>query len=89
MTNEELQARAFEIADESMRSLIECCCARVDEFGVFYVPLNEDGEDAANMGEVESFIVEACDWLTARGLCEVVESPDGPVITLFPGDRHA
>lgn len=78
-----LQARAFEIADESMVSLVQCQCLRVDETGCLWSPTNNDGREVVSVEDADPAIVNAVEYLKGRGLCEVIDSPDGEVILLI------
>ena len=79
-----LHQRAVAIADRAMRELVETECVKADEHGVMWAPLPCPGcggaEHFACMGQA---VREAVDWLTQRGLGEVVETEDGRAETLL------
>lgn len=77
MTEHEMIAWAFRIADESMRELLECSAIRVDEFGHVWSFVDDDGAEANTLAVAAPAIVEACEWLQARGIGEVMADPNG------------
>lgn len=83
MVDEELHVRALKIADESQRMLIECNCRKIDEIGMLYAPVDDDGEDVVGLEDAVDGVADACAWLIVRGLGDVVDLPDGPVIVLY------
>lgn len=83
---EAMFARALKIADESMLELIRCHARRADEHGVLWALVNEDGEEVTTLLEAETAVIEAVEWLKERGLCEVVESPQGATVILISVD---
>lgn len=84
----DLTARAFEIADECMVAMIECHAVPVGsgESPLFGLS-NENGNEVACLAEAEPAIIEAFEWLKARGLAELVEDEHGECILLKVNDE--
>lgn len=76
-------ARALEIADDAMKGLLTCHARRADEHGVMWALCDADGGDVATLAEADTPLIEAVEWLTERGLCELVESPGGATVLLL------
>jgi len=79
----EMTAKAFEIADQSMRSLIECHCVREDSFGHLFSPTNTEGSEVHSLADADPVIIEAVEWLVARDLASVFSNTDGDVVYLM------
>lgn len=75
-------ARAFEIADESMASLLRAHTLKCDEFGKLRKPLDDDGAEVATVAEADSATQDAIAWLAERGICEIIDEPGGEVILM-------
>lgn len=80
---EAMFARAVEIADEAMTELLMGHAKCVDESRVVWALAGEDGGDVATLAEADPPLIEAVEWLVQRGLCEVVESPNGATVILL------
>lgn len=80
---EALFARAVEIADEAMTELLCAHAKRADEQGAMWALCDADGGDVATLAEADPPAVEAVEWLQRRGLCEVVEHPNGASVLLL------
>lgn len=85
MSQSELTARAFEIADQCMVALLQSSAMRIDEHGVTWAVVDHDGNGVDCLDEADEGLVEAIEWLTKRGLAQVVDSPDGFVVVLTEG----
>ena len=82
MTEANLTARAFEIADESMFSLLQCHCLACDEHGVTLVMVGDDDQEVRTLDEAQEAIRAAVDWLSARGYVELSNDDGGHVVVL-------
>ncbi len=80
---EAMFARALEIADEAMTELLYAHAKRADEYGVMWALCDADGGDVAALAEADTPVIEAVHWLQERGLCELVESPNGATVLLL------
>lgn len=78
----QLTARAFEIADQSMTELLRAHALGCDEFGRTWRLVDADGADVATLEEADPALIESVEWLRERGLCEIVNGPDGDVVLL-------
>ena len=81
MSND-LTARAFEIADQSMIELLICHAVRVDGLTPIFGLSDENGVEVANLDEADPGIRDAFEWLELRGLAELVEDEAGACIVL-------
>lgn len=82
MITPDLASRAFEIADTCMLAQLQAHALRIDEFGTAWAVVDADGNGVHDLSESDEGTGEAVEWLTQRGLGEVVESPDGLVVVL-------
>ena len=79
---EALFARALKIADESMTSTLTTNAIRADEHGVMWALVDFEGGEVATLYEAYQGVIDAVEWLIERGLCELVEHPDGATVVL-------
>lgn len=80
MTHEEIVARAFEIADESMLELIagHAVAIRPQLYGL----VDENSREVATLDLADPAIQEAFEWLSLRGVAELVTDDRGEIISL-------
>lgn len=77
-------ARAFEIADEAMLSLLRSHTVKcVSDAMLLRRPLDDEGREVATVAEADAATQDAVAWLSERGLCEIIDEPGGEVITLY------
>lgn len=79
---EALFARGLEIADKAMTELVMTHAIRADEHGVVWALVDADGGDIATLYEADTPLIEAVEWLTQRGICELVENQHGAIVVL-------
>lgn len=80
MTHEEIVARAFEIADESMLELIAAHAVSIKP--CLYGLVDENGHEVTTLGVADSAIQEAFEWLALRGIAELVTDERGEIIKM-------
>jgi hypothetical protein len=78
---QQLTARAFEIADESMADLVRCHAIRVGD-AQLYALSDEHSGDVRTLEEADPALLEAFEWFSARGLAELVENEHGLCVLL-------
>lgn len=80
MTHEEIVARAFEIADESMLELLAAHAIRLqpDLYGL----VDENSHEVATLDAADAVIQESFEWLALRGFASLVTDEKGEVIRL-------
>jgi hypothetical protein len=82
-------ARAFELADDSMREQLQAHCQPAAHLagltGCFY-PCGADGKAVHRLDEAEPPVVEAFTWLYDRGQARIVSDRNGhQIIVLTKG----
>jgi hypothetical protein len=80
MTHEEIVARAFEIADESMLELIAGHAVAIEPR--LYGLVDENSHEVATLDVADPTIQEAFEWLALRGIAELVTDDRGEIIRL-------
>lgn len=80
VTHEEIVARAFEIADESMLELL--ACHAVAHKPLLYALSDEQGHEVATLDAADPAIQEAFEWLALRGVAELATDDKGELIRL-------
>ncbi|MBN3853800.1 hypothetical protein G3N59_10450 [Paraburkholderia sp. Ac-20340] len=86
MSTQDLTARAFEIADESMVELLASHSVRGSALAPTFGLSDADGREVRDLEDSDPAIQEAFEWLEARGLAELVE---GEVDTFILLKGHA
>lgn len=88
MTSPEMTARAFEIADDSMFSLLINHCVIGDEHATTLGLVDEAGIEVQSLEEADPNVIEAVEWLKPRGYIEVAADSDGEHILVVrrPGE---
>ena len=81
-TSEEMQSRAFNIADASMRDTVESNSVPIDGVGLIWRPCNVAGLPVAHMNDADPAVVDAARWLTDRGQADVLTSLEGDLIVM-------
>jgi len=66
-----------------MTDLLMCHAKQADEFGVMWALCDANGNDVAVLAEADAPAIEAVQWLQERGLCDLVESPEGTTVVLL------
>jgi hypothetical protein len=81
MTDDQMAARAFEIADESMTELLLSHGIPDDslsEGGSGLIGLlNENQTEVCTLADADQAIQDAYEWLHARGIAEIFTDADG------------
>jgi hypothetical protein len=80
VTHEEIVARAFEIADESMLELIAAHAVAIKP--QIYGLVDENSHEVASLDDADPAIQEAFEWLALRGIAELVTDQYGEIIKL-------
>lgn len=80
---EPMFTRAVAIADEAMTELLKAHARRADEHGVLWALVDAGGREVNTLAEADHPVIEAVEWLTERGLCEVVEGRNGATVVLL------
>jgi hypothetical protein len=80
VTHEEIVARAFEIADESMLELIAAHAVPLKP--CLYGLVDENSHEVATLDVADPAIQEAFEWLALRGIAELVTDECGEIIKL-------
>lgn len=80
MTHEEIVARAFEIADESMLELIAAHAVAIAPR--LYGLVDENSHEVASLDVADPAIQEAFEWLALRGVAKLVTDMRGEIIEL-------
>jgi len=81
-TPEEMQSRAFTIADAAMRDAVHSNSVPIDGVGLIWRPCNVAGLPVAHMNDADPAVVEAAKWLTDRGQADVLTSLEGDLIVM-------
>lgn len=87
-----LCARAMEIADEAMEGLLACHAVRLDgddaiakaagRPGALFALVNEAQQPVSRLADADAAIIEAFEWLSARGMAELLPGEHGEAIRL-------
>ncbi len=78
--------RAFAIADDCMRGLVESEGVKLDETGLLFGLCNDDRAEVQHLADASDALQEAWEWLDSRGLATLVEAVDGDAIRLSEVD---
>ncbi|POR54531.1 hypothetical protein B0G62_102139 [Paraburkholderia eburnea] len=80
--SQDLTARAFEIADQSMVELLNCHAVRHDALTPIFGLSDENGIEVEAIDEADQGIRDAFEWLHLRGLADLIEDAAGTCIVL-------
>ncbi|QNK69226.1 hypothetical protein [Variovorax sp. PAMC26660] len=83
-----MTARAFEIADDSMFSLLINHCVIGDEHATILGLVDEAGIEVRSLAVADPNVIEAVEWLMPRGYVEVAADTDGEHVLVLrrPGE---
>lgn len=81
-TPEEMQSRAFTIADAAMRDTVQSNSVPIDGVGLIWKPCNVAGLPVAHMNDADPAVADASRWLTDRGQADVLTSLEGDLIVM-------
>lgn len=81
--NQPMIDRAFDIADESMLSLLSCH-SLTDGISGAHALIDDNSQPVEHLGNASPALQEAVEWLSLRGIGDLIESPDGLVYMVNP-----
>lgn len=80
---EAAKALAFDIADESMMEVLRNAAVPCDEFGMSWILVNDNFERIECLDEAEGGLKKAVEWLSFRGLCDIVETTTAEIVVVL------
>lgn len=87
-TPEEMQSRAFSIADAAMRDAVVGNGIRIDGVSPIWRPCNVAGLPVAHMNDADPNVVAAVQWLVDREQAYLLHSPDYDLIVMQAPPHH-
>ena len=81
VSDADLTARAFQIADEAMLSLVEC--EGVPHGFDHFAPADNDGREVCSVAHGSDGFREGVGWLVSRGIAEIARDDVGEFVIVY------